>query len=95
MRLPPRVKLNLGFSLLLLLAGDVILHLGPIAPNLRLRTVNAHSMKDKALALSDLVVNKGIDLPGITETWLTTRETSGDLTEMTPPPLWFLLSSDP
>ena len=28
-------------------------------------------MKDKAPALSDLVVSKGIDLLGITETWLT------------------------
>ena len=84
MRLPPRVKLNLGLSLLLLLAGDVSLNPGPVAPNLRLGTVNARSMRDKAPALSDLVVSKGIDLLGITETWLTIRETSSDLAEMTP-----------
>ena len=93
MRLPPRVKLNLGLSLLLLLAGDVSLNPGPVAPNLRLGTVNARSMRDKAPALSDLVVSKGIDLLGITETWLTIRETSSDLAEMTPQ--WFLHFSDP
>ena len=84
MRLPPRVKLNLVLSLLLLLAGDVSLNPGPVAPNLRLGTVNARSMRDKAPALSDLVVSKGIDLLGITETWLTIRKTSSDLAEMTP-----------
>ena len=84
MRPPPRVKLNLGLSLLLLLAGDVSLNPGPVRPNLRLASVNARSMRDKAPALSDLVVSKGIDLLGITETWLTTRESPGDLAEMTP-----------
>ena len=84
MRLPPRVKLNLGLSLLLLLVGDVSLNPGPVAPNLCLGTVNARSMRDKAPALSDLVVSKGIDLLGITETWLTIRKASSDLAEMTP-----------
>ena len=41
-------------------------------------------MRDKAPALSDFVVSKRIDLLGITETWLPTKETSGDLAEMTP-----------
>ena len=94
MRLPPRIKLNLGLSLLLLLAGDGSLNPGPVAPNLRLGTVNARSIRDKAPVLSDLVVSKGIDLLGITETWLTIRKTSCDLAEMTPPP-WFLLVADP
>ena len=48
MRLPPCVKLNLGLFLLLLLAGDVSLNPGPVAPNLRRGTVNARSMRDKA-----------------------------------------------
>ena len=56
---------------------------------LRLRTVNARSMLDKVPALSDLVTSKGVDLLGITETWLTTKETSADLAEMTPPPPGF------
>ena len=89
MRLPPRVKLNLGLSLLLLLAGEVSLTPGPVAPNRRLGTVNARSMRDKAPALSDLVVGKAIDLLGITETWLTIRETSSDLAEMTPNDFFF------
>ena len=92
MRLPPLVKLNLGLSLLLLIAGDVSLNLGPVVPNLRLGTVNARSMRDKAPALSDLVVSKSIDLLGITETWLTTRETSSDLAEMIPHGFCFLQS---
>ena len=41
-------------------------------------------MRDKAPALSDLVISKGIDLLGIAETWLTTKETSPDLAEMNP-----------
>ena len=41
-------------------------------------------MRDKAPALSDLVTSKGIDLLGITETWLITKETSTDLADMTP-----------
>ena len=70
--------------MLLLLAGDVSLKSGPSVHGLRLGTVNAHSMQDKAAALSDLVASQGIDLIGITETWLTTKETSTDLADMTP-----------
>ena len=86
MRLPSRVKLNLGLSLFLLLVGDVSLNPGPVASNLLLGTVKARSMRDKAPALSDFVVSKGIDLLGIIEIWLTIRETSNDLAEMIPPP---------
>ena len=57
---------------------------GTLKSRFHLGTVNARSMRDKAPALSDLVVSKGIDFLGITETWLTTRENSSDLTEMTP-----------
>lgn len=81
----PRVRLSLDVSLLLLLAGDISLNPGPVARNLRLGTVNARSMRDKSPVLSDFVVSKGVDLLGITETWLSTRETSADLAEMTPP----------
>ena len=78
--------------MLLLLAGDVSLNPGPGVRGLRLGTVNARSMRDKASALSDLVASKAIDLLGITETWLTTKETSADLADMTPPPRVSLLS---
>ena len=84
MRPPPRVQLDIEFSLLLLLAGDVSLNPGPGVRGLRLETVNARSMRNKAPALSDLVASKSIDLIGITETWLTTKETSGDLADITP-----------
>ena len=84
MRPPPRVQLDFDFSLLLLLAGDVSLNPGPGVRGLRLGTVNARSIWDKAPALSDLVASKSIDLLGITETWLTTKETPADLADMTP-----------
>ena len=95
MRLPPRVKLNLGLSLSLLLAGDVRSNPGLVVPNLRLGAVNARLMRDKAPGMSQLVVSKGIDLLDVTEIWLNTRETSIDLGRNDHHhPTWFLLSSD-
>ena len=82
MRPPPRVQVDFEFSLLLLLAGDFSLNPGPGVRGLRLGTVNGHSMRDKAPALSDLAASKRIDLLGITETWLTTKETSADLADV-------------
>ena len=70
--------------MLLLLAGDVSLNPGPGVCGLCLGTVNACFMQDKAPTLSDLVSSKSIDLLGITETRLTTKETSADLADMTP-----------
>ena len=84
MQPPPWVRLNIDFSLLVLLEGDVGLNPSPGVHGLRLGTVSACSMRDKAPALSDLVSRKGIDLLDITETWLTTRETSADLVKITP-----------
>ena len=78
MRLPPRGHLDFDFYLL------ESLNPGPGVRGLRLRTVNAHSMRDKAPALSDLVASKAIDLLGVTETWLTTKESSADLPIWTP-----------
>ena len=62
-----------------------ILALPYLKAQLSTRTVNARSMRDKAAVLSDLVVSQRIDLLGITKTWLTARETSADLPEVTPP----------
>ena len=62
----------------------MIFNPGPGVHGLRLATVNARSMRDKVPALSDLVASKSIDLLGITETWLTMKETSTDLADMTP-----------
>ena len=41
-------------------------------------------MQDNVPAVSDIVASKGIDLLGITETWLTTKDTSEGLADMTP-----------
>ena len=84
MRPPPRVQLDFDFSLLLLLPGDASLNPAQDVRGLRLGTVNSGSMQDKVSALSELVASKSIDLLGITETWLTTKETSADLADMTP-----------
>jgi len=81
----PLANRNLHFlsSFLLLLAGDVSVNPGP-AHCLRISTINARSMRDKAPALSDLIHSKSIDVLSVTETWLTTRETRGCLTDLTP-----------
>ena len=55
----PRVQLDFDYSLLLLLAGDVSLNPGPGVRGLRLGTVNALSMRDKAPALFDVVASNG------------------------------------
>ena len=81
---PPRVQLDFESSLLLLLAGDVSLNPGPVFRGLCLGTVDARSMQDEAPALSDLVASKSIDLFGISETWLTTKETFVDLADTAP-----------
>ena len=88
----PGSSLALTFAWSFLLARNVSLNPGPGVCGLCLRTVNAHSVQDKAPALSDLVTSKGINLLGITETWLTTKETSADLADMTPSPGFLILS---
>ena len=80
----PRVQLNFAAALLLLLSGDVSLNPGPTR-NLRLGTVNVRSIRDKGPVLSDLVVSRGLDVLGVTETWLTTSATQAELAEVTPP----------
>jgi hypothetical protein len=42
-------------------------------------------MRDKAPALFDLVLSKSLDILTITETWLTPRETTASLADVTPP----------
>ena len=69
---------------MLLLAGDVSLNPGP-THSLRIATINARSMREKAPALADLVESKSIDVLSITETWLTRKETRAGLADLTPP----------
>ena len=87
--LPPhRIWRNLAFFLILLLAGDVSLNPGPSVCGLCLGTVNARPRGIRCQLYRDLVTSNVIDLLGITETWLTARDTSADLAEMptSPPP---------
>lgn len=79
----PRTKLNLSVGLLLLLAGDVSVNPGP-THNLRVGSINARSMRAKAPVLTDLISTKSLDILGITETWLTPRETAASLADITP-----------
>ena len=66
------------------LAGDVALNPGPVTHNMRIGTINARSMRDKAPALADYVLSKSLDLLTITETWLSTKETAASLADITP-----------
>ena len=84
MQPPPRVRLNLDMSLLPVARRWCESKSWPWVANLRLSIVNARSMRDKAPVLSDLMTSKNINILGITGTWLTLRENSADLDEMTP-----------
>lgn len=79
----PRSHLHFSTALLLLLSGDVSVNPGP-PRSLRVATINARSMRDKAPALSDLIISKSIDVLSVTETWLTRRETAASLADITP-----------
>lgn len=79
-----RTKLGVRPLLLLLLAGDVAVNPGPFTHNLRIGTVNARSMRDKAPSLSDLVLSGSLDILGITETWLSPKDTAACLADITP-----------
>jgi hypothetical protein len=52
--------------------------------NMRIATLNARSMRYKAPAISDFVFGKSLDIIGITETWLTSKETTAGLADITP-----------
>lgn len=56
---------------------------GP-AHALRVGTINARSMRSKAPALADLVTSRSLDILSVTETWLTKRETTAGLADITP-----------
>ena len=53
----PRSRSDFSTALLLLLAGDVSVNPGP-THSLRVGTINARSMRDKAPAISDLILTK-------------------------------------
>ena len=79
---------SLKLAILLLLAGDVSLNPGPSTcstDRVRLATLNARSMKNKAASLADMVSSKKIDILAITETWLKPSDTFSCLSDLTPP----------
>ena len=84
----PKSKPSLKLAILLLLAGDVSLNPGPSTCStgrVRLVTLNARSMKNKAASLADMVSSKKINILAITETWLKPSDTLSCLSDLTPP----------
>ena len=47
-------------------------------------TLNVRSLTSKCASFLDLALSKKLDVVAITETWLTTKETSADLADITP-----------
>ena len=68
----PKSQPSLKLAILLLLAGDVSLNLGPSTCStgmVRLASLNVRPMKNKAASLADMARSGKIDIPAITETW--------------------------
>ena len=84
----PKSQPSLKLAILLLLAGDVSLNPGPstcITDRVRLATLNARSIKNKATSLADMVSSRKIDILAITETWLKPSDTLSCLSDLTSP----------
>ena len=79
MQPPPPVRLNFEISLVLLLACGACLNPGPEVHKLHLAPFNACSMERQ----SPFMTCNNIDILSNTDTWLTAKETSADLTELT------------
>ena len=47
-------------------------------------TINVRSISNRIAFFSDIVESEKLDAVSVTETWLTTKETSASLTEVTP-----------
>ena len=85
----PRSNPTVLTSLLLLLSGDINLNPGPIsvrAPinHVRMATINVRSISNKTASFCDIVESKKLDVVAVTETWLSTNETSASLADVTP-----------
>ena len=68
-----------GLGLLLLLCGDISLNPGPT-----FGFSNVRSVKNKHASISDYISSSGFNIVGLTETWLSSNETAGQLNEITP-----------
>ena len=83
----PRSNPNVVVSLLLLLSGDISLNPGPslsLINNVRMDIIIVRSISDKIASFSDIVESKKLDVVAVTETWLSTKETSASLADVTP-----------
>ena len=81
----PNSKLNFCTAALILLSGDVSLNPGPSGlSHIRMATLNVRSLNSKCASFSDLVISKKLDIVAITETWLSPKETSAGLADLTP-----------
>ena len=84
-RFLPISKLNFCTATLNLLAGDVSLNPGPSgSDSIRMATLNVRSLTSKCDSFSELVSSKKLDVVAITETWLSPKETSAGLADLTP-----------
>ena len=87
-RLPLSIQSSVhssSFHFLLLLSGDIALNPGPMPTHdFRFGFTNIRSIRNKSAAISQLLVSHGMDLFGLTETWLTPSETDSFMKEITP-----------
>ena len=76
---------NFCTATLILLDGDVSLNPGPSGSDfIRMATLNVRSLTSKCASFSDLVSSKKLDVVAITEMWLSPKETSAGLADLTP-----------
>ena len=69
-----------GFSVLLLLCGDISLNRGPVS----LGVINCHSVRNKGPTIADIVSSRSLDLLSITETHIQSTDTNSLLSSVTP-----------
>ena len=75
---------NPWWSIILILSSDISLNPGPSVRNIIACLLNAWSLRNIILALSDFVPSNDLDIIADTETWLRTSDTQGLLDEITP-----------
>ena len=69
-----------GFSVLLLLCGDISLNPGPVS----FGVINCRSVRNKGPTIADIVSSRSLDLLSITETHIRSNETDSLLRSITP-----------
>ena len=80
---PNYAAIDFTTALPLLLSGDISVNPGPVVDNIRIGTVSSCCFRQKVLAGSDIIHCNSLDIMEITETWLTSRETTASLANIT------------